>query len=888
MTETSPVGGDVVPAAGRARSAPPRSWTGARSPDGRCPASSCASSATTAPCCRGTAKRWARSRCRGPWITALVLRRSRAREVRRRLVAHRRHRQRHAQRLRQDHRPLEGRHQVGRGVDLVGRARGSPHGPPRRRRGRGDRSARPALGRTPARRASCSRRGRGRERGRAPRRSSASHVAKWQLPERWTFIDEVPKTSVGKFDKKVLRAQYADGELAVEELRYARSSPALRRHDDHDPRRLRLRTPRRRAVAARARVRVRAARRRAHRTRARRASLVRGDRSCPARSAGSSASWSSIWIAADAHPATDGFARNLFLFSLLGAMAAAVWLEFLARPGIVMRGTDRPAVGAASDAFGAPARTPRAALRRDHPHRGAQRSRPVARSRAARTTSTPSGGRPPVRRLRLALEECGGMFVKLGQVLSTRTDLISPQAAAELGMLQDHVRPAPRDGIAELLEEELDAPARARCSPGSTGGRWRRRRSARCTGRSCPTARRRGEGAAPGHRRVGAGRPVGARGARARGRDAHVVGTRVPGRRPRRRVLGPAARGARLPHRSPQRGTPSPPTLPADAHIRVPFVYEDLSTSRVLVMEWLDGASVREVDWSGVPVADRVKLADSLLRTFLEQMLQDGVFHADPHPGNVMLLADGQLALIDFGAAGRLDPVQQAALRDLMAGVSRRDADAVVQAVLQVASLRRGVDVNDFERALARFMAQHLAPGSQPDAAMFNAMLRLMFDYGITMPAEWSTFFRALIVLEGTLTTIAPGYSVIDAAESIAAQVGAQPHQPELDAAGGARRAAAHGADAAPAPAPHRPRVHEPRARRPARARVALLRRARRARRRPAGQPHRAGVPRRRASASSRSASSRSRAARRSPATRRCSRSSATSACSAPPSSPCG
>ena len=123
-------------------------------------------------------------------------------------------------------------------------------------------------------------------------------------------------------------------------------------------------------------------------------------------------------------------------------------------------------------------------------------------------------------------------------------------------------------------------------------------------------------------------------------------------------------------------------------------------------------------------------------------------------------------------------------MRDLMAGVSRRDADAVVQAVLQVASLRRGVDVNDFERALARFMAQHLAPGSQPDAAMFNAMLRLMFDYGITMPAEWSTFFRALIVLEGTLTTIAPGYSVIDAAESIAAQVGPQPHQPELGAAG--------------------------------------------------------------------------------------------------------
>ena len=174
-------------------------------------------------------------------------------------------------------------------------------------------------------------------------------------------------------------------------------------------------------------------------------------------------------------------------------------------------------------------------------------------------------------------------------------------------------------------------------------------------------------------------------------------------------------------------------------------------------MEWLDGASVRDVAWGDARAVERTKIADLLLRTFLEQMLQDGVFHADPHPGNVMLLRDGRLALIDFGAAGRLDSVQQAALRELMAGVGRRDADAVAQAVLQVASLRRGVDIADFERALARFMAQHLAPGARADAAMFNAMLRLFFDFGITLPAEWSTFFRALIVLEGTLTTIAPG-----------------------------------------------------------------------------------------------------------------------------------
>ena len=161
----------------------------------------------------------------------------------------------------------------------------------------------------------------------------------------------------------------------------------------------------------------------------------------------------------------------------------------------------------------------------------------------------------------------------------------------------------------------------------------------------------------------------------------------------------------------------------------------------MLVLEWLDGQSVRDVVWADGQLPARRKLADILLRSFLEQLLADGVFHADPHPGNVMLLADGRLGLIDFGAAGRLDPGEQGALRDMMAGFHRRDADMVAQGILQVGHLRRGVDVNDFERALARFMAQHMAPGARPDAAMFTAMLQLLFDYGVTLPTELGTFF---------------------------------------------------------------------------------------------------------------------------------------------------
>jgi len=475
-----------------------------------------------------------------------------------------------------------------------------------------------------------------------------------------------------------------------------------------------------------------------------------------------------LWIAADTVPASDGFSRNLFLFSLLGAMSAAVWLEFLARPGLVMRAQ----TGLQSVPH--PVRSLRRRGRRVQ--RYAEITRIAVRNGLGpslglgrRDDVESAGGRPPVRRLRLALEECGGMFVKLGQVLSTRTDLVSPQAAAELGLLQDHVRPAPRAAIAELLEEELDTPL----TDVFPGFDWQPLAAA-SIGQVYRAQLPNGAPVVVKVQRPGIDESVRV--------DlsvleelGHVIETRTSWGREYRVGDLVAEFSDRLreelDYRIEARNAHAiASTMPSDAHIRIPVVYDDLSTSRVLVMEWLDGSSVREVDWSGTRIAERVKLADSLLRTFLEQMLHEGVFHADPHPGNVMLLAEGQLALIDFGAVGRLDPVQQAALRDLMAGVSRRDADAVVQAVLQVASLRRGVDVNDFERALARFMAQHLAPGSQPDAAMFNAMLRLMFDYGITMPAEWSTFFRALIVLEGTLTTIAPGYSVIDAAESIAAQ----------------------------------------------------------------------------------------------------------------------
>jgi ubiquinone biosynthesis protein len=109
-------------------------------------------------------------------------------------------------------------------------------------------------------------------------------------------------------------------------------------------------------------------------------------------------------------------------------------------------------------------------------------------------------------------------------------------------------------------------------------------------------------------------------------------------------------------------------------------------------------------------------------------------------------------------------------LRGMLVAIGRRDAGLLQQAVFEIATFRRRFDEQQFERALARFMARRLGPGAVPNAAMLNDMMQLFFTFGITLPPEFGTLFRALITLEGTLTTLCPGYYVIDEAQKLATE----------------------------------------------------------------------------------------------------------------------
>src|SRR5262252_2229749 len=444
--------------------------------------------------------------------------------------------------------------------------------------------------------------------------------------------------------------------------------------------------------------------------------------------------------------------------ALIATMLVAVMLELLARPGRLAAVEGRLRAG--------PVPHPIRSLRQRAGR--TRRYLQVTRIAARHGLGTYLSGRGPgadepgplARNLRGALEEAGGMFVKLGQVLSTRADLLPPDVIAELSMLQDHVAPVDPASIEALLTAELGAPP---CSvftsfdpvPLAAASIGQAHRAQLSTGELVIVKVQRPDVRALVKRDLDIllrlARALEARAAWAR---EHAVLEMTQG----------FARALReeLDFRTEARNIAA---VASSSRVRFPAVYGQWSTSRVLVMEYLDGVSVRHAEpVLAASCANRHGLACGLLGIMLGQVMAGGTFHADPHPGNVLVLRDGQLALIDFGSVGRLDPLQQAALRRLLLAVARRNPAELHDALLDLARAARpaagGEDL--LEPALAQFLARHLGPGMVPDAAMFTALFRLVAEFGLVFPPVIAAVFRAMITLEGTLARLAPGFQIIE------------------------------------------------------------------------------------------------------------------------------
>jgi ubiquinone biosynthesis protein len=365
------------------------------------------------------------------------------------------------------------------------------------------------------------------------------------------------------------------------------------------------------------------------------------------------------------------------------------------------------------------------------------------------------------RSLTEALDRSGVVFVKFGQALSTRRDLLPPEFTSELGRLQDRVSPLPWAQIERVLGEELGGTgmfAEIDTAPLASASIAQVHAATLRTGERVVVKVLR-----PGVTSL-VERDLDIIARLARRTEARVGWARAIG------VLNlaegfAAALREELDFRVEAGNLAAVGEAASTDGIVIPQAYHDLSTRRVLVMERLDGQALSKAAQDPLADCDRERLARELLDSLLRQIVVDGVFHADPHPGNILLLDDGRLGLIDFGSVGRLDSGLRAALQRLMLAIDRRDPVAMTDALLEVTARPDDLDEQALERSVGALLVRHLASGRAPDATMFADLFRLVTRHELAVPPEFVATFRALSTLEGGLTLLAPGFDIVTEAE---------------------------------------------------------------------------------------------------------------------------
>ena len=373
----------------------------------------------------------------------------------------------------------------------------------------------------------------------------------------------------------------------------------------------------------------------------------------------------------------------------------------------------------------------------------------------------PLVGRSTPERLRLAISELGTTFIKVGQILSTRADLVGPEVANELSRLQYATAPDPPEVVREMIESEL-------------GGRPE---MLFASFESLPLA---SASVAQVHAAtLGDGTPVVVKVQHAGVADQIRVDLEILSylaglaekhssalRIYRPRVLIAQFRRQLLHELDFDREARNLERFrrdfAGDETVAFPKPYAELSAHRVLTMERVVGRSVREVQTlkeHGVAVEATAKRGVEL---YLSMIFKRGFYHADPHPGNVWLRDDGAIVLLDAGMVGRLEERRREQVAELLAAATDRDPAAVADAVVRIGKPPSSLDRESLELAAANFIDDYAAEPIETwsFSAVSGDLLTIIRRHRIHLPAEVALLLRTLIVLEGTARLLHPAFSL--------------------------------------------------------------------------------------------------------------------------------
>jgi predicted unusual protein kinase regulating ubiquinone biosynthesis (AarF/ABC1/UbiB family) len=204
--------------------------------------------------------------------------------------------------------------------------------------------------------------------------------------------------------------------------------------------------------------------------------------------------------------------------------------------------------------------------------------------------------------------------------------------------------------------------------------------------------------------------------------------------------------------------------------IRVPKIYWSHTNTRVLTLDFIRGTKVVDLDGLRAQRISPVKVNRLLIRCYLKQLLEDGFFHADPHPGNLLVMDSGHLAFFDFGMVGRIDPKLQTQMIDAFFHVVSRDVKGLGQDIINLNFLKPGVD-SETVRPVVESLFTHylnLKLGEVNFKELTYDLAEVIYEYPFRLPSNFTYIMRALMTLEGIGVVTDPGFSFFETAKPFA------------------------------------------------------------------------------------------------------------------------
>ena len=368
---------------------------------------------------------------------------------------------------------------------------------------------------------------------------------------------------------------------------------------------------------------------------------------------------------------------------------------------------------------------------------------------------------------REALDDCGITFIKLGQMLSTRADIMPAPFVRELAKLQTTAEPEPWEDISVSLEESLGCPlTEAFASINEVP-------LASASGAQVHVATlKNGKDVV-----VKVQRPGAAGKAQVDLDILRRLSRTLEANAPWAQRMGLAeitegfARSLEeeLDYRDEADNMRAMKASMDKRGVRIPITDEKLSGAKCIVMERFDGKPVGKAQEivAGLSEQQRHDAASTLLDAVLAQIIQDGIFHSDLHPGNVFIWPDGSVGLLDFGSVGRIDAVSRRSLATLLWAIDADDPVLATDSLLELVDAPSDLDERSLRRSIGMLMTRFrggLGAGGSLD--VFTELFELVLDHGFAIPSSVATALRSLGALEGTLKLIDPDLDLVDAARA--------------------------------------------------------------------------------------------------------------------------